>query len=234
MGETGFVFCVQPVDHGGANSIKAGHHQWIKNIVEGVAERRTGNHSTCRTCLVMVVHDLREPFDEELAVHVDGLAEVGHVEIAIVVVAGVFFVEAGSAVHDAFFGDGFAHVPFADEVVAIGIGMDAENDDVLEDAHRLGVSAARELPNGLDELVGADGFGGMETAVDPDDGFAFGGEGAGLFFGEAFGAGESLGDALVLGEVGEVLGGRDDHHVLGTIFFGFTDVDEAQPIGFRG
>jgi len=82
--------------------------------------------------------------------------------------------------------------------------------------------------------MGADGFGGVEAAVDPDDGFAFGGEGAGFGFGEIFGAGEAPGDVLVAGEFGEVSRGRDDHHVLGAILLGFADVDEAQAIGLGG
>jgi hypothetical protein len=34
--------------------------------------------------------------------------------------------------------------------------------------------------DGLDELLGADGFAGVEAAVDPDDGLAFFGEGVGF------------------------------------------------------
>ena len=182
-GGAGFIFLDEAGVHGGTDQVDGGDDERIEVVVEGIAERGGEDDGAEGSGLMVVVHDLREPFDEELAVHVDGLAEVGHVEVAIVIVAGVFFVQTRGTVHDAFFGDGFAHVPLADEVVAIGIGMDAENDDVLKDAHGFGVGSAGELPDGLDELVGADGFGGMETAIDPDDGFAFGGEGTSLFFG---------------------------------------------------
>ena len=88
------------------------------------------------------------------------------------------------------FGDRLAHVPVGDELHAVGIGEDAEGDVVVEEAEGFGVGEGVELVDGLDELLGADSFGGVEAAVDPDDGAAFFGEGVGLVIGEIFGVGE--------------------------------------------
>ena len=112
--------------------------------------------------------------------------------------------------------------------------MGEEDDALVEDAERLGVGAAGEIPERLDELVGTEGFGGVEAAVDPDDGAAFGGEGAGLVLGETLGAREALGDGAVVLELREVGGGGADDHPLGATFLGFSDIDEAEAIGGGG
>jgi hypothetical protein len=84
---------------------------------------------------------------------------------------------SGGAVGDTFFGDGFAHVPVGDEVEAVGVVEDAEDDVVVEETEGFGVGEGVELVDGFDELLRADGFAGVEAAVDPDDGLAFFGEG---------------------------------------------------------
>ena len=115
----------------------------------------------------------------ELAADRLGFGLGDHVEIAVVVVADVFLVEAGDAAHRPFFRVGFPHVPVGDELQAVGIDRDGEEDDVVQNAERLGVVAADHLPDQLDQVLRADDFGGVQAAVDPDDGLAFGGEACG-------------------------------------------------------
>ena len=122
--------------------------------------------------LVVVVDDLREPFEVELAAHVRGLAHVVHEKVAVIIVADVFLVEARERVDDAFGGFGAAQIPRGNEFLAVGVGVGEEDNALVEDAECLGIGAAGEIPQRLDELVGADGLGGVEAAVDPDDGAA--------------------------------------------------------------
>ena len=77
---------------------------------------------------------------------------------------------------------------FADQLVAVGVGVHGEDDDVAEEAQRLGVDAADELVDGLDQLLRAEHLVGVQAAVDPDDRLAFGRERARLIVGEALGA----------------------------------------------
>jgi len=149
-GGAGLIFLDEAGVHGGADEVERGDDEGDDVVVEGVAEGRREDDGAEGPGLMVVVHDLGEPLEEELAIHVDGFAEVGHVEVAIIVVSGVLLIEAGRAGHDAFFGDGFAHVPFADEVVAVGIGVGTEDDDVVEDAQGFRVVTAGELPDGFD------------------------------------------------------------------------------------
>ena len=74
----------------------------------------------------------------------------------------------------------------------------------------------------------------MQAAIDPDYGLAFGGEGAGLIVGEAFGAGEALGDFFVARQVFEVGGGGDDGHDDGAAFGGLADLFEFDAVGLGG
>ena len=99
----------------------------------------------------------------------------------------------GTPSSDALGGVGVAHVPVGDELHAVGIGEGAEDDVVVEEAQGLGIGLGVELVDGLDELLGADGLGGVKAAVDPDDGFAFFGERLGLVVGETLGAGRASG-----------------------------------------
>ena len=80
-----------------------------------------------------------------------------------------------------------AHVPVGDQLLAVGIGLDVEQDHVVEEAHGLGVGAADHLVDHLHELLRADRFAGVQAAIDPDDRLALAGQRAGLLFGEPFG-----------------------------------------------
>ena len=77
-------------------------------------------------------------------------------------------------------------------------------------------------------------FVGVQAAIDPDDGFAFGGEGVRLIVGEAFGAGKALRDFFVARQI-FVIGRRgDDGHDDGAAFGGLADFHELHAVGFCG
>ncbi len=182
----------------------------------------------------MVVDDLRIPDAGEDAVDVGGLGLVAGEEVAVVVVADVLLPEARDAFHRALGRVGLAHVPVGDELHAVGVGEGAEDDVVVQEAHGLGIGLGVELVDGLDELLGSDGLGCVEAAVDPDDGFALLGQRFGLIVGEALGQRELLADLAVVVEVLHVLGRRDDGHVLMAALGGEADVDQLHAVGFFG
>ena len=72
--------------------------------------------------------------------------------------------------------------------------MHHEDDEVVEEARRLGVGPAHELPDGLDELLRAEHLGGVQAAVDPDDRLPVLRQLARLRLGDPLGARELLGD----------------------------------------
>ena len=100
----------------------------------------------------------------------------------------------------------------------------------MEEAHGLGIGLGVELVDGLDELLGADGLGGVEAAVDPDDRLAFFGERLGLVVGETLGQRELLADLAVVVEVLHVFGRGDDGHVLVAALGGEADVDQLHAV----
>ena len=57
-----------------------------------------------------------------------------------------------------------------------GLAVDEKDDDVVEDAERLGVVGGEKLVQRFHEHLGAERFAGMQAAVDPDDGLALLGE----------------------------------------------------------
>ena len=180
--------------HGDANGFDLEGDERVVVVVEGVAEGRHKDDGAEGAGLVMVVDDLRIPLAKEDAAFVGGFGHVVHVVVAVVVVADVLLPEtwgaAGGAVGDASGGVGLALVPVGDEVEAVGVDEDAEDDVVVEEAKGFGIGEGVELVDGLDELLGSYGFAGVEAAVDPDDGFAFFGESVSFGVGEILCAGE--------------------------------------------
>ena len=79
--------------HGGAGHFHTQRNQRIEIVVERIAERRHEDHGSGRTSLVVVVHDLRKPLDEELAIDIGGFLHVGHIEITVIIVADVFLIK---------------------------------------------------------------------------------------------------------------------------------------------
>ena len=123
---------------------------------------------------------------------------VRHVEVAVVVVADVLLIEPRQAAGAALLlRSGVAHVPVGHQLHAVGIGVHGEDDHVAQEAHRLFVGLADELIDGLDQLLRAEHFGGVQAAVDPDHGLAFARERARLVVGEALGQREAARDVLV-------------------------------------
>ena len=113
---------------------------------------------------------------------------VHHVEVAVVVVADVLLIEprqlAGAALASAF---GLRMYQSETSSMPSGLACAARMIDVAQDAHRLFVGLARELVDGLDQLLRAEHFGGVQAAVDPDHRLAFLGQRARLIVGEALG-----------------------------------------------
>ena len=64
---------------------------------------------------------------------------------------------------------GVPHVPVGDEIVAVGIRVDEEDDALVQETHRLVVGPADHLVDHLGELLRAEHLGRVESAVDPDD-----------------------------------------------------------------
>ena len=123
-----------------------------------------------------------------------------------------------------------AHVPVGDELVAVGIGVRRQHDDVAQEAHASPRRTADELVDGFDQLLRAEHFVGVQPAVDPDDRLALGGERARLRVGQALGEGQAARDVPVAIEPPQVLGRRDDGHPLRAALFGPADVHESNPI----
>ena len=163
---------------------------------------------------MMVVDDLREPLAILDPRHVLRLGLRDHVEVTVVVVAGVFLVRHGETPHRAFRRIALAHVRVRDHVHAVRVGVHGQDDHVVEDAHRLGVRAAHELIHGLEELLRAQCFRGVEPAIEPHDGFAGGRQLTRVGLGEPFRQGQATGDVLEAGEPAVVFRGRDDRHEL--------------------
>ena len=226
-GRAGLAFDGEAVVHRRADQIDAERHQRIEHVVERIAERRREQHRAGRSGLMVVVHDLREPLHEQLPVHVLGFLQIRHVRIAVVVVARVFLVEPRHAGQRALQRILLAHVPVGDEIVAVGIGVRGENDDVAEEARGLGIVLADQLVDRLHQLLRAEHFRGVQAAVDPHDRLAFRGERARLIVGQPFGQRELPRDLLVARQLLVVFRRGDDRHQLRSPLFGLADVDDA-------
>ena len=129
------------------------------------------------------------------------------------------------------FGSLLAHVPVGDQLHAVGIGVDGEDDDVAQEAHRLFVGAADELIDRFRQLLRAEHFGGVQAAVDPHDRLAVARELTRLFVGQALGQREPLRDVLVLLQVLVVLRRRDDRHQLIAALGGLADALHDHAVG---
>ncbi len=183
--------------HRGADRVDAVDHQRVDVVVERIAKRRDEQHRAGGARLVMVVDDLREPLAIQHAVHVLRLGLSVSVEIAVVVVADVFLIEARQSRQRPVLRILVAHVPVGDQVHAVGIGVNKENDDVIENAQRLLIVEVQELVNHLVEHLGAQRFGRVQPAVYPHDRLALGGKLACLGVADPLRLGQALGDFLI-------------------------------------
>ena len=62
---------------------------------------------------------------------------------------------------------------FGDQLHAVRIGVDGEDDEVVQETQRLLVGAAHQLIDGLGQLLRAEDFGRVQAAVDPHHRLAF-------------------------------------------------------------
>ncbi len=189
-------------------------HRGVEIVIVWVAERRGVHHGSGRAALVMVVEQLWEPLVIQDAIDVLRLLLRGREELAIVVVADVFLVEARQAHKRARPGVAHAHVPVGHQVVAVRIGVHEEGYDVVQKPHRLGVGAAGHLVHHLGELLRAEGFRGVQTTIDPDDGLAFLRQRPCAVVRETLRLGETLSDLSIAFEVAMVLRRGHDRHQL--------------------
>ncbi len=231
-GGAGLAFEEESLHHRRADSVDAVDRHGVAIVIGRVAERRAEQHRTRRAGLVVVVNDLRQPLAIHHAVHVLGFGLGVGVKVAVVVVADVFLVQPGQLAGPALRRNlGAIHVVVGAEVIAVGIGVDEEDDDVVEDAQRLRIIGRDVLVKGLGEHLGAEHFGGVEAAVDPNHGLAFRSQLGRRGLAEALGQRHAAGDALIMGQLG-VIGGRGDnaHHLLAA-FLGEADLEDLEPIG---
>ena len=181
---------------------------------------------------MVVVHDLRKPLDEKLAIDVGGFLHIGHVEIAVVIVADVFLPKARDVLKRALGGLGLAHIPVGNQLHAVRVGMGGQNDNVVQDAHGFRIVARYHFVDELHQLMSAQYFAGVQSAIDPHHGLAFVRQCARLIVGESFGEREPAGDFFVAGQVLLILGRSEDDHPFRAAFFTFSDLDQLHTVGF--
>ncbi len=126
-----------------------------------------------------------------------------------------------------------AHVPVGHQVVAVRIGVDEEDDDVVQDPHRLRIGAAHHLVDHLAELLRAEHFGGVQPAVDPDDGLALARQRSRRVVRESLGEREPHGDLPVALEIAVILRRRHDRHEVRPALGRLADLLDDHAIGLR-
>jgi hypothetical protein len=131
--------------HSRAELVDAQQHHGVQVVVGGTAEGRRVHHRAAGPRLVVVVDDLRIPLAVHHPVHVPRFGQVGHVEVAVVVVPRVVLVQDREIARGPLLGVVAAHVPVGHQFVAIGIRMHEQDDDLVEDAQRLSVIPRNEL-----------------------------------------------------------------------------------------
>ena len=228
--EARLAFLEEPLVHRRADHVESHHDHGIEVVVERVAERRREDHRAGGTGLVMVVHDDRMPLPEHEVIDVLRLVQIRHERITIVVVARVLVVQQRD-VHVARERVVVLHVPVRDELHAVGIRVHGEDDVILEDALRLVVVAREELVGRLDQLVRAEDFRRVQTAVEPNDRLAFLRQRVGLLVRQVFALRQLHRDVPVLLEQLEVGRIGDDRRHLGTTFTRLADFDRLHAVG---
>ena len=126
-----------------------------------------------------------------------------------------------------------AHVPVGDQLHPVRVHQGAENDDVIQDPQRFGIGFRVQAVDRLDQLLGAEHFGRVQAAVDPDDHLALAGQGAGLFVGQVLGQRQPPVRRLDHRQLPLVFRRGDDRGELGPPFFGLADVDHRHPFRLR-
>ena len=164
---------------------------------------------------MVVVQDLRLPLPHYPGRH-PRLDLVDHVAVAIVVVADVRVVEEGRR------GDleGRAHVgpvPLGDHRLSVGVDRWPQHEDhVVEDGPDLGVVVpGDEIVRQLDRVLRVRDFGGVQPAVDVDQGAALVGQSPGLGVGQPLRVRKPHRDLTMPVQVAQILGAGDERDVDG-------------------
>ncbi len=110
--------------------------------------------------------------------------------------------------------------------------MHGEDHQIVQKPRRLGIVAAHELIDRLDQLVRPEHFGRVKASVEPDDRLPFLRERARLIVVEAIDRRESPRDVFVAIQFLEILRRGDDRHQLRAAFGRLADLDDFHPIGF--
>ena len=213
-----------------AERLQAQDEQWIQVVVVRVALRRGPDDRAGGSALVMVVENLRQPVVIEDAVDVFGLGLRRREEVAVVVVADVFLVQARQAGGAAPQRIGIPHIPVGDEVVAVRVRVDEQDDAVVEEPQGLRVVPADHLIDHLGELLRAERLARVQAAVNPHDCFPLGRECPCLVIAEALRQCQPAGDVAILLQV-PVIGWRgDNRHQLRLPFGGPPDLLEHHAV----
>ena len=112
--------------------------------------------------------------------------------------------------------------------------MRAKDDHVVEEAQRLRIVARHHLVDHLHQLMRAQNFAGVQSAVDPHHGLAFVSQRAGLIVRESFGECELARDFLVSRQMLMIFGRGQDRHPLRTPFFRLPDLHQLHAVGLGG
>ena len=121
------------------------------------------------------------------------------------------------------------HVPIRHQIVAVGVGMDEEDDDVIQESEGLLVIHTHHLIDGFHELLCTEHLRGVESPIDPHHRFPLPGQGPGLPLRDPLSQSHPAGDLLIAGQVGVVLRGGDDGHKLRPAFAGPADLFQDHP-----
>ena len=144
-------------------------------MVKWITVRRSSYHSTGRTCLVVVVNYLRHPLHVLLHGNIGRLLHVVHEKISVVVVPDILLIQH----RDVFIPLGLfrrKHVPIGHDLHAIGIHMNQQDDDLIQNSKRLRIVFGSQFIERLDQLLCSNHFIGMQTTINPYDGLSLTGE----------------------------------------------------------
>ncbi len=98
--------------------------------------------------------------------------------------------------------------------------MAKDQDGVVQRPQRLGILPRQQTIQHMDLCLRRDGFGGVQSGIDPHHGLALGGQLAGFVFGYALGLRQFAGDLLIAIKISQIGRRRHDPHPLGAAFFG--------------
>ena len=97
-------------------------------------------------------------------------------------------------------------VPVGHQLVAVGIGVDEEDDVVVQDPQGLLVVPAGHLVDHFAQLLGAEYFAGVQAPIDPHDGAALLGECPGIVVAQPLRQCQAFRDVTEMLEILEIRG----------------------------